>query len=57
MFNSDDVTVRQLARASSLLDLWRRKVPLARDTEDNFLGFRRKAYGKLDTRAAGFGDW
>ncbi|KAK6294301.1 hypothetical protein J4Q44_G00351310 [Coregonus suidteri] len=57
MLNSDHVTVKELARVSLLLDLRRRKVPLARDTEDNFLGFRRKANGKLDTRAAGFGVW
>ena len=42
-----DVTVRELSRASLLLDLQRQKVPLARDTKDNFLGFRRKANGKL----------
>jgi hypothetical protein len=33
------------------------KVSLARDTEDNFLGFRRKANDKLDTCAVGFGVW
>ncbi|XP_055721691.1 estrogen receptor beta-2-like [Salvelinus fontinalis] len=53
----DDSTVRELARASLLLDLRRRKVPLATDIEDNFLHFWRKANGQLDTRAVGFGVW
>ena len=60
MLNSDDSTVREMARASLFLDLGKRKVPLAREPEPSFLGFRKKANGKLDTHAAGFGvrsDW
>ncbi|KAJ8351372.1 hypothetical protein SKAU_G00228480 [Synaphobranchus kaupii] len=58
MLNSDDTTVRELARASLLLDLRRRKVPIVTNGhQDNFLGFKRKVSGKLDTRAAGFGVW
>ncbi|XP_038846178.1 rho GTPase-activating protein 44-like [Salvelinus namaycush] len=38
MLNSDDVTVKELVRGSLILDLRRRKAPLATDTEDNFLG-------------------
>ena len=40
--------------ASLLPELRKRKVPLATDQEENFLGFRRKASGKPDTHAAGF---
>ena len=60
MLNSDDRTVRELARASLLLDMERRKVPRARDLTPSFLGFKQKPSGKLDTNAAGFGvnsDW
>ena len=57
MLNNDDVTVREMARASLLLDLRRRKVPLAAADQNNFLGFRRKDSGKLDTRDRGFGVW
>lgn len=60
MLNSDDTTVRELARASLLLDLERRKVPRASEQPSSFLGFRKKPTGKLDTNAAGFGvnsDW
>ena len=57
MLNNDDVTVREMARASLLLDLRRRKVPLATADQNNFLGFRRKDSGKLDTQARGFGVW
>ncbi|CAB1421407.1 unnamed protein product [Pleuronectes platessa] len=60
MLNNDDAAVRELARASLLLDLRRRKVPLANAGQENFLGFRRKGNGKLDTQAAGYGcrsDW
>ena len=42
MLNNDDGTVREMARASLLLDLRRRKVPLAAADQNNFLGFRRK---------------
>ena len=38
MLNSDDVAVKGVARGSLILDLRRRKAPLATDTEDNFLG-------------------
>ena len=38
MLNNDDVTVREMARASLLLDLRRRKVPLATADQNNFLG-------------------
>ena len=60
MLNNDDATVKELARASLLLDLRKRKVPLAKPGQDSFLGFKRKSSGKLDTQAAGFGvqsDW
>ncbi|CAB1424613.1 unnamed protein product [Pleuronectes platessa] len=60
MLNNDDAAVRELARASLLLDLRRRKVPLANTGQENFLGFRRKGNGKLDTQASGYGcrsDW
>ncbi|CAB1439889.1 unnamed protein product [Pleuronectes platessa] len=60
MLNNDDAAVRELARASLLLDLRRRKVPLANTGQENFLGFKRKGNGKLDTQAAGYGcrsDW
>ncbi|CAB1421857.1 unnamed protein product [Pleuronectes platessa] len=60
MLNNDDAAVRELARASLLLDLRRRKVPLANTGQENFLGFRRKGNGKLDIQAAGCGcrsDW
>ena len=57
MLNCDDKDVRELARSSLFLDLRRRKVPLARESEPHFLGFRRKPSGKLDTRSAGFGVW
>ena len=54
MLNNDDGTVREMARASLLLDLRRRKVPLAAADQNNFLGFRRKDSGKLDSQAKGF---
>ena len=60
MLNNNDAAVRELARASLLLDLRRRKVPLATAGQENFLGFRKKGNGKLDTQAAGYGvrsDW
>ena len=57
MLNSDDNTVRELARSSLFLDMRRRKVPLAREGEPSFLGFRRKPSLKLDTRSPGFGVW
>ena len=60
MLNSDDATVREMARASFLLHMQRRKVPPARENERQFLGFRLKDNGKLDIRATGFGvrsDW
>ena len=60
MLNSDDRTVRELARASLFLDMKRRKVPLAREGEPNFLGFKRKPNNKMDSHSAGFGvssDW
>ncbi|KAF3837885.1 hypothetical protein F7725_009653 [Dissostichus mawsoni] len=46
-----------MARASLLLDLHRRKIPLASADQNNFLGFRRKDSGKLDSQAKGFGVW
>ena len=55
MLNDDDATVKELARASLLLDLRKRKVPLAKPGQLHS--------GKLDTKwtqAAGFGvrsDW
>ena len=52
----DDAAVRELARASLLLDLRKRKFPLARAAQDSFLRFK-KSSGKLDTQAAGFGVW
>ena len=57
MLNNDDQYVRELARSSLFLDLKRRKVPLARDLDPSFLGFRRKLSGKLDSRSPGFGVW
>ncbi len=60
MLNCDDVSVRQMARASLLLDFKRRKVLHACGGEHSFLGFKRKTNGKLDGRAQGFGvssDW
>ena len=60
MLNNDDPTVRAMARGSLLLDLRKRKIPLAPHGEPSFLGFRKKPSGKLDTRAKGFGvrsDW
>ena len=57
MLNSDDQFVRTLARSSLFLDLKRRKVPLARGSDSNFLGFKRKPNGKLDSRSPGFGVW
>ena len=57
MLNNDDATVREMARASLLLDLRRRKVPLAATDQNNFLGFRRKESGKLDPQDKGFGAW
>ncbi len=60
MLNCDDISVRQMARASLLLDFKRRKVLHACGGEDSFLGFKRKTNGKLDGRAQGFGvssDW
>ena len=59
MLNSDDRAVRELARASLILDLERRKVPKTSDSP-SFLGFKKKPSGKLDTNATGFGvnsDW
>ncbi len=55
MLNNDDKDIRELTRSSMFLDLRRRKVPLGRDTEPQFLGFKRKPSGKLDTHSAGFG--
>ena len=52
MLNNDDAAVREHARASLLLDLTKRKVPRS-TTGPNFLGFRKKPSGKLDTRAPG----
>ncbi|KAG5282738.1 hypothetical protein AALO_G00059380, partial [Alosa alosa] len=60
MLNCDDTSVRQMARASLMLDFKRRKVLHACSGEDNFLGFKRKPNGKLDGQAQGFGvssDW
>ena len=57
MLNSDDKDVRELARSSLFLDLRRRKVPLAGESDPHFLGFKRKNSGKLDTHSAGFGVW
>ena len=46
------------ARASSLLlDPQRRKVNLVTADQNNFLGFRRKDYGKLDSQDKGFRVW
>ena len=59
MLNSDDQAVREIARASLILDLERRKVPKTSDLP-SFLGFKKKPSGKLDTNAPGFGvnsDW
>lgn len=49
MLNNDDATVREMARASFLLDFCRRKVPLATATQNNFLGFRRKGCIEIRT--------
>ena len=57
ILNNDDQDVRELARSSLFLNLRRRKVPLARESESHFLGFRRKPSGKLNTHSAGFGVW
>ena len=57
MLNSDDQQVREQARASLFLDLQRRKVPLARGSDQSFLGYRRKPNGKLDSHSPGFGVW
>lgn len=60
MLNNDDAAVRELARASLLLHLGKRKVPLCILDDASFLGFRRKPSGKLDTNTPGFGvrsDW
>ncbi len=57
MLNNDDKEVRELARSSLFLDLRRHKVPLGRESEPQFLGFKRKPSGKLDTHSAGFGVW
>ncbi len=57
MLNNDDKDVRELARSSLFLDLRRHKVPLGRETEPQFLGFKRKPSGILDTRFADFGVW
>ncbi len=60
MLDCDDVSMRQMARASLLLDFKRRKVLHACGGEDSFLGFNRKTNGNLDGRAQGFGvssDW
>ena len=59
MLNSDDQAVRELARASLIIHLERRKVPKTSDSP-SFLGFKKKPSGKLDTNAVGFGvnsDW
>ncbi len=45
MLNCDDISVRQMARASLLLDFKRRKVLHACGGEDSFLGFKRKTQG------------
>ena len=55
--NNDDNTVRELARSSLFLDMKRRKVPLAREGEPSFLGFKRKSNFKMETHCAGFGVW
>ncbi|XP_034534356.1 acetylcholine receptor subunit beta-type lev-1-like [Notolabrus celidotus] len=55
MLSCDDQCVRELAQASLFLDLKRRKVPLAHESDSSFLGFRRKPSGKLDSRSPGFG--
>ena len=52
MLNNDDKDVRELARSSLFLDMRRRKVPVAREAEPHFLGFKRKASRKLDTHSA-----
>ncbi len=57
MLNNDDKDVREFARSSLFFDLRRRKVPLGRESEPQFLGFKRKPSGKLDTHSAGFGVW
>ncbi len=57
MLNNDDKDVRELARSSLFLDLRRRKVPLGRESEPQFLVFKRKPSRKLDTHSAGFGVW
>lgn len=58
MLNNDDATVKEMARNGLFfLDFRRRKVPLATATQNNFLGFRRKDSGKLDSQAKGFGVW
>ncbi len=59
MLNNDDKDIRELARSSLFLDLRRRKVLLGRvrESEPQFLGFKRKPSGILDTHSAGFGVW
>ncbi|KAL1247165.1 hypothetical protein QQF64_022541 [Cirrhinus molitorella] len=57
MLNNDDKEVRELAQSSLFLDLRRCKVRLARKSEPQFLGFKRKSSGKLDTHSTGFGVW
>ena len=47
MLNSDDQAVRELARASLIIHLERRKVPKTSDSP-SFLGFKKKPSGKLD---------
>ena len=42
VLNSDDATVRELARAPLLLELRKRKAPLAKAGQDGFLGFRKE---------------
>ena len=60
MLNNSDPTVREMARASLIQPLGKRKFPFAKDNDKQFLGFKVKSNGKLDNRAAGFGvrsDW
>ncbi len=45
MLNNDDKEVRELARSSLFLDLRRHKVPLGRESEPQFLGFKRTPAG------------
>ena len=60
MLNNSDRTVREMAHASLIQHLGKRKIPFAKENDEQFLGFKVKSNGKLDNRAAGFGvrsDW